>query len=550
MTEALSGNEKEEWRAAWLSELESLATNNTWVIEPLPAGRKAIGCRWLFRKKDEGRYKARLVAKGYSQQHGVDYEETFAPVAKFTTIRILLALSCEHDWELEGMDVKTAFLNGTLEERIYMQVPEGIALPVNKNTRTYEAPMVCRLIKAIYGLKQSPRAWYGRIHTFFQVHNFTRSEHDHSLFINYEKHIILLLYVDDLVVAAPTKELVGWIRSRLHDEFEMTDLGPLKTFLGLEIARNRPNRTLHLTQSQYVNKILHIYRLDFCNPSLTPADPHVRLERASSDFAATPEDRRRYQSAVGSLMYAMLGSRPEIAYAVPKVSQYSTNPNSTHWTAVKRIFRYLAGTRNRGLYCSHQGTGAGFTDADWAGGDDRKSIGGYTFLLNGAAICWNSKKQSTVALSSTEAEYMALTQAVKESIWLLAILQDLGARKHSEELRTINIDNQGSIALARNAQYHARTKHIDIQYHFVREHLEKQHISLTYCATGEMTADIFTKALPQSAFIKHNLNLGLVDHSAFTIQESTTTGTAIDQYADIYERKDTLGRSPGEGWYC
>lgn len=339
LTEALSGNEKEKWRAAWESELESLATNNTGVIEPLPAGRTAIGCRWLFRKKDDGRYKARLVAKGYSQQQGIDYEETFAPVAKFTTIRILLALSCENDWEIEGMDVKTAFLNGTLEERIYMQVPEGIAIPVNKNTRTYQPPMACRLIKAIYGLKQSPRAWYGRIHTFFQAHHFTRSEHDHSLFINYEKQVILLLYVDDLVVAAPTKALVGWIRSKLHDEFEMTDLGPLKAFLGLEIARNRTNRTLHLSQSQYVNKILRIHGLDRCNPSQTPADPHVRLERASPEFQATVETRRRYQSAVGSLMYAMLGSRPDIAYAVSKVSQYSTNPNATHWTAVKRIFR-------------------------------------------------------------------------------------------------------------------------------------------------------------------------------------------------------------------
>jgi len=521
LTEALSGHAKEKWRAAWQSELTSLAANQTWVIEPLPADRKAIGCRWLFRKKDDGRYKARLVAKGYSQQPGIDYDETFAPLAKFTTIRILLALSCENDWEVEGMDVKTAFLNGTLDERIYMEVPEGIAIPVKKNANTYQPPMACRLIKAIYGLKQSPRAWYGRIHTFLQEHHFTRSDYDHSLFINYEKQVILLLYVDDLLLAAPTKELIGWIRNKLHDEFEMTDLGPLRNFLGLEIERNRGERTLHLSQSQYIQKILRIHGLERCNPSPTPADPHIRLERPSPEFEATAEARRQYQSAVGSLMYAMLGSRPDISYAVSKVSQYNSNPDSTHWTAVKRIFRYLAGTPNRGLCYGIHGQGAGFTDADWGSGEDRKSIGGYTFMLNGAAICWTSKKQTTVALSSTEAEYMALTQAVKESIWLQAVLQDLRAGKHRKEIKTINIDNQGAIALARNPQFHARTKHLDIQYHFVREHVEKQAIVLTYCPTGEMTADIFTKALAQPSFIKHNLNLGLIDYSAFILQGQT-----------------------------
>jgi len=230
----------------------------------------------------------------------------------------------------------------------------------------------------------------------------------------------------------------------------MTDLGPLRTFLGIEIQRNRSERTLHLSQSKYVQKILHLHKMEICNPAQTPADPHVRLERSSPSFEATLYEQKRYQSAVGSLMYAMLGSRPDIAYAVSKVSQYSINPDTTHWTAVKRIVRYLAGTPNRGLCYGIQGEGNGFTDADWDSGDDRKSIGGYAFVLNGAAIAWNSKKQSTVALSSTEAEYMALSQAVKESIWLQGILQDVGARRHLEEIRNINVDNQGAIALARN----------------------------------------------------------------------------------------------------
>ena len=242
----------------------------------------------------------------------------------------------------------------------------------------------------------------------------------------------------------------------------------------------------------------------------------------------------------------MLGSRPDIAYAVSKISQFSTNPNASHWTAVKRVFRYLAGTLNRGLYYGikeDERRGAGFTDADWGASEDRKSISGYTFVLNGAAVSWNSKKQSTIALSSTEAEYIALTQAVTESLWLQAILDDLGARKHGSEMRNIYIDNQGAIALALNPEYHARTKHIDIQYHFIREHVQNGSIQLTYCPTGDMTADIFTKALPQPAFTKHNLGLGLTDQSILALvnQEHDSLSEETNEEQQVV--------STGEGRY-
>ena len=524
LTDALNSIEKDKWKTAWEAELTSLAKNNTWVLEPLPAGRTGIGCDWLFRKKDDGRYKARLVAKGFSQQPGIDYEETFAPVVKFTTIRVLLALCCESDWEIRGMDVKTAFLNSELEEKIYMQVPEGVTIPARPTIPEYQQPIACRLLKSIYGLKQSPRAWYGRIDTFFRSTNFIRSSSDHSLFINYESEVILLLYVDDLVLAAPTTHQINWIRNKLHNEFEMTHLGELRTFLGLQIERDRWNRILHLSQTHYIQKILANHGMESCNPTSTPADSHIRLEKSDPAFEATQGEKKKYQSAVGSLMYAMLGTRPDIAYMVSKVSQFSMNPNSTHWTAVKRIFRYLAGTPNRGLYYGVTGAATGFSDADWGGSDDRKSIGGYTFLLNGSAISWNRKKQSTVVLSSTEAEYMTLTQAVKESIWLQVLLSDLGAGRHQEEVRNINIDNQGALALARNPEFHARTKHIDIQYHFVREHSETGKIRLTYCPTTDMRADIFTKALPQPAFIRHNLGLGLIDRSVLMLQHTEMEG--------------------------
>ena len=240
------------------------------------------------------------------------------------------------------------------------------------------------------------------------------------------------------------------------------------------------------------------------------------------------------------LFLLMFGSRPDIAYAVSNFSQFSVNPNSTHWTAVRRIFHYLAGAPHRGFCYGLFGSGMGFIDAGWRGGEDRKSIGGYTFLLNRAAISWTSKKQSTVALLSTEAEYMALTQAVKESIWLQGLLRDLGAQRYVEEMQNIIVDNQAAIALARNAEFHLRTKHIDIQYHFVREHVEKKTISLIYCPTADMTADIFMKGLRHPSLTRHKIGSGLLDHSAFLLDNGTDD--------NVYEDGNWDG-STGEGLY-
>jgi len=240
----------------------------------------------------------------------------------------------------------------------------------------------------------------------------------------------------------------------------------------------------------------------------TPADPHIRLLKSPPEHQADQMNQQRYQSAVGSLMFAMIGTRPDIAFAVSAVSQHNTNPGETHWTAVRRIFRYLSGTRNLGL---NYGSGpcGGYTDADWGAGEDRRSIGGYVFMINGGAVSWTSKKQHSVALSSTEAEYMALTQGVKEGLWLRELQGDLGAFRHQEEIKKIQCDNQGAIALTRNPEYHARTKHIDIQFHFVRQHVESDAIQLVYCPTHQMTADIFTKPLPRPQFTKHVIGLGM-----------------------------------------
>ena len=252
-----------------------------------------------------------------------------------------------------------------------------------------------------------------------------------------------------------------------------------------------------------------------CATVATRVDPEVHLAKTETDFLVTPaieDNRQRYQSAVGTLMYVMLGTRPDIAYAVGIVSQHCTNPNGHHWTAVKRIFRYLAGTRGLGILYGGGARSKGFCDSDWGGSSDRRSTSGYVFMLNGGAISWASRKQPTVALSSTEAEYIALTQATKEVLWLRSLFYEIGAPKHAQEISQISSDNQGAIALAKNPGFHARSKHIDIQYHFIREHTDTDTgtITLEYCPTDEMTADILTKGLPRARYDKHTAGKGLI----------------------------------------
>ena len=361
LEEALGSENRKQWHEAWELEVDSLIRNMTWVLTQLPAGREPIGCQWLFKRIDDGRFKARLVAKGYTEKEGIDYNKRFAPILRFNCLRTLLALVCEINWELQGMDVKTAFLQSELDKIVFMDIPEGLYT----ETSTLEAgdPMVGRLVKSIYGLKQSPRAWYGRINNFFLDHGFQRSEQDHSVYIHRFFKVILLLYVDDLVITAPSIEDVLWIQTLLHEEFEMTDLGPLMTFLGMEIRRNRDTGMLHLSQQRYIQTILEPYgMLNYLTVS-TPADTHVRLLKSAPDQQTDTANRKRYQSAVGLLIHAMIGTRPDIAFAVSAVSQQNSNPGATHWTAVRRIFRYLSSTKRLGLIYG-SGLCARYTDAD------------------------------------------------------------------------------------------------------------------------------------------------------------------------------------------
>ena len=518
-SEAVRSTENDRWKDAMEEEMQSLQKNKTWKLTQLPKGKKAVECKWIFAKKEEFpdkndvRYKARLVAKGYAQKEGVDYNEVFSPVVKHSSIRILLALVAQLNLELAQLDVKTAFLHGDLKEEIYMSQPDGFKVAGKEN-------WVCKLSKSLYGLKQSPRQWYKRFDQFMMGQKYTRSKYDHCVYLRKlrdDSYIYLLLYVDDMLIASKSQVEIDKMKAQLSKEFEMKDLGETKKILGMEISRDRTRGKLCLTQKQYLKKVLQRFGMnENSKPVSTPLAPHLKLSSLLSP--KTDEERAYmakvpYANAVGSLMYAMVCTRPDISQAVGVVSRFMHDPGKGHWQAVKWILRYIQNTVDVGLvFEQDKSLGqcvVGYCDSDYAGDlDKRRSTTGYLFTFAKAPVSWKSTLQSTVALSTTEAEYMAITEAVKEAIWLQGLLEDLGVgQKHID----VFCDSQSAIHLAKNQVLHARTKHIDVRYHFVREILEEEEIFLQKIRTTENPADMLTKVVTRSKF-EHCLNLVNILH--------------------------------------
>ena len=523
--QAVDSREEKDWRRAMQEEIDSINENDTWILTSLPPDRKALRGKWVYKIKrgpagEILRYKARWVVRGFEQREGIDYNETFASVVKPMSYKAIFAIAAANDWEIHHMDVKTAFLYGRVDEEIYVEQPTGLD---DGSTR------VCKLKKALYGLKQSSRIWYETITTFFKSHEFVPVNADLSVFV--KEGVIVAIYVDDLIITGSSSSEIQRVKKLLSDEFSMVDLGPINYYLGMTITRDRANRILRLGQQAYLEKVLRDHGMWDTNPVATPMDG--RLEAAPEGHQATDDSRLRYQSAVGSLMYAMLGIRPDLAFAVSVVSRYASNPTDTHWKAVKRIFRYIKGTLPLQLtYKGHLQLLNGYTDADWAGDHHtRRSTSGFVFNVGSGAISWSSKRQPTVALSSCEAEYMGQTQATKEAVWLSSLLDQLSAPQvpgnHSLQTQStsvalaclptsfalnaiiIHCDNQGAIALAKNPQAHARSKHIDIQWHYQREKIEDKSVEFRYVPTEEQVADGLTKALLKDKFVVFRKALGL-----------------------------------------
>lgn len=501
--EAIQSEEASEWKVAMDAELKSLKDNQTWKLCKLPNGRSAIGCRWILKRKLNAdgtlnKYKARLVAKGYSQKEGIDYEETFSPVVKFNSIRIIFAIAVNNNLVLHQMDVKTAFLNGNIEEDIYMKQPEGYSTG---------SDLVCKLQRSLYGLKQSARSWNQRINEVLLELGFQRCNGDNCIYTQgheTDSWTIIALYVDDLIIAARSPSHLTKIKRQLESIFEMQDLGELKYCLGLEVTHGRDS--MHICQHRYITTMLERHRMADSKPVLTPQDPKNTLEQNADDTEHV--DATEYRSAVGALIYAATGTRPDIANAVGNVSKFMEKPQKAHWDAVKRILRYLNGTRDVGLfYTKGNQELVGYSDSNYAGDlETRKSTTGYVFQMGTNTITWNSKRQQTVALSTCEAEYMALSHTVCEGIWTRKLLKELG---FPQPTTTIHEDNQGCIALVKNPVQHHRTKHIDVKHHFIREQVEQGTFKVIYCPTHEMKADILTKgiAAPQFKQLRDLLNL-------------------------------------------
>jgi len=498
LEEALSSEHAEFWKQAMDDEYRSLLQNNTWSLEKPPAGVKSIPVKWVFKVKKDAtghfeRFKARLVVKGFRQQEGIDYGEVFAPVSKYVTVRTLMAKAAAEDLELHQIDIKTAFLHGELEETIYMQQPPG-----------YEEggyTTACKLNKSLYGLKQAPRAWYTRLQKELEIIGFVPSPADPSLFTltNKTSNVYLLVYVDDILIAGKDKATVSYIKEELLKKFEGRDLGEITSFLGINITRDRQNKTIKIDQSGMIESIIQQFGLEEAKTKTTPLSPAIKLSKSEGE----PLDKETfpYGTLVGKLMFLTVATRPDIAYTVGTLARFISNPNITHWQAAKGVVRYLAYTKNKGItFRGSDLTLTGYCDADYAGDlDTRKSTTGYVFINNGGAISWNSKRQPTVAVSTTEAEYMAAASATKEGLWLRKLFHSLDI-----PLTTIDIkcDNQSAIKLLKNPIFSVRSKHIDVVHHFARERVQRKEVTFHYIPTSDMAADVMTKVLPLS---KHEL---------------------------------------------
>ena len=497
-SEAAASPNKSKWEEAMKAELRSLQHNDVWELVELPKDRKLVGSKWVYKVKVDGdghieRYKARLVAQGFSQVRGADYDETFSPVVRRESVRTVVGLAVRNGLSLHQLDVTTAFLNGKFEEVVYMRQPEGFIAEGQEH-------LVCRLKRSIYGLKQSPRLWNATIDGFLKQLGFLQSQSDRCVYIAAVGELAVVgIYVDDIVVACKNEEKLKEFKRALCGKVDVKDLGKLHHFLGMKVIQDDVSGDVWIGQDAYVGKVLERFGMQDAKSVVTPVDASSKLVKAAEDDVMF--DKGVYQSAVGSLLYLSTGTRPDIAFAVGNVARFSANSTKRHWTGVKRILRYLKGTSDLGLHYSSSVDEdlVGYSDSDWAGDlDDRRSVSGYMFKLCGAPISWRSKKQASVALSTAEAEYVALSSATQETVWLRKLTSEL---KFEQSRPTVVYeDNQSSISMAQNAQYHGRTKHIDIRHHFVREKVNDGEIELKYCRSDRMLTDMLTKGLSGTVF--------------------------------------------------
>ena len=498
-----------EWIQAMQEELHQFELNNVWELVKRPDPRKhnIIGTKWIYRnKQDENglvvRNKARLVAQGYTQVEGIDFDETFAPVARLEAIRILLAYANHHDIILYQMDVKSAFLNGKLEEEVYVAQPPGFEDPKNPDK-------VIRLNKAQYGIKQAPRAWYDTLKEFFVKNGFTPGSLDPTLFTkSYDGELFVCqIYVDDIIFGCTDQRYSDEFAYMMSEEYQMSMMGELKFFLGLQIRQQRNG--IFISQEKYLKDVLRKFGMQDCKGVKIPmpTNGHLCTDENGIDF-----DQKVYRSMIGSLLY-LCASRPDIMLSVCMCARFQATPKESHHKAVKHILRYLAHTPTLGLWYP-KGSAfdlIGYSDSDYAGDRvDRKSTSGTCHFLGRSLVCWSSKKQNCVSLSTAEAEYIAAGSCCAQLLWMKQTLKDYGVNVKNVPLFC---DNESAIKIAHNPVQHSKTKHIQIRHHFLRDHVLKGDISIEHVKTEEQLADIFTKPLDEKRFSKLRCELNILESS-------------------------------------
>jgi len=491
-------------------EIKSIEDLETWELVPRPKNQKVIGSRWIFKVKRNAdgtieRYKARFCAKGYTQKFGIDYNETFAPVVKHTSIRTLLTLAAKEDYEVYQFDVNTAFLYGMIDADIYMEQPDGY---VNKKNPDF----VCKLKKSLYGTKQAARQWNQRIHDHMIKFGFKQTEADQCVYLRNsgKEKIIIVIYVDDLIVMASSKKSIEEVSKQLKSEFDIKELGELKYCLGIQVTRDRSRKILKINQESMIERVSERFQVSDCKPTYLPADANSKLIKSSEDDQRKAAGRP-YRELVGSLMYLMVCTRPDISNSVGEVSRFCENFGIDHWNAALKILKYLKTTKDMSLVFdgSHPDQVVAYADASWASDQDTgRSVTGYVVTVNGSSVSWKSQRQQTVAMSSTEAEYMALFAVVQEVIWMKRFLDQVSPKHTSQEI-IVYQDNKSAILLASNPTQHSRTKHINTKFHFVREQVTSGQVKLQYLPTEDMTADILTKAVSGVKLTKHIKSFGL-----------------------------------------
>jgi hypothetical protein len=507
--QAILSPQRDYWIQAMQEELEALFRNGVFTETHLPKGRRALPTMWVFKvkRKPDGsveRFKARLVVKGFMQREGIDYQEVYAPTARTDTFRVLMAVAAELDLEVHHVDVKTAFLNGELDETLFVQSPQGYTLSSDGHA--------LRLDKALYGLKQAPRQWYLKLSSVLKDKGFEPTACDPCLYQATVKgsKAYMLCFVDDIVTVS-SKAALPHVKSVILKSFDCRDLGEIDCFLGIKVTRNRAAKTISLSQKAMAEDILHKFGMHSAKPRFTPMDINTKISKAQSEEEVLPTEQYPFGSLVGSLMYLVGCTRPDLANSVHLLARHMSKPTKPAWDAAMQVLKYLVRTKSYCLtYRGGNGTALiGYTDADWAGDQvKRSSTTGYLFLFAGGAVVWNSQLQHSCAASTQEAEYMAASEAAKQADWLKRLLHELGITSGPVRLF---IDNQAAELLCENPMLSQRSKHIDIRYHLARHFCLTGVIDLKFVATDLNWSDFLTKPVPKDKFLRCTSESGLAD---------------------------------------